>query len=266
MNTSIYLNRLRLYSVLLNGILALLFSLACSSSRAASLPGNTTLPVTFATTVEAGKAKINDPIRVHTMQTVILPDGTRVPKGTVVVGHISQSVPFQFDQTPYATQKPSLLGIHFDQIELKDGPRPVSFEVRAIAGAYAVDDASRPINATEQQMTGTYVQIGGDTYWPPDEKIRSRSGDIVAYVRKDGIFARPLAAEANNAETGIACDAISREQAVAVFSAAACGLYGISDAVLENNGSDGSGTFVLTSNRRSVFILARSAALLEVLP
>jgi len=200
------------------------------------------------------------------MQTVILPDGTRIPKGTVIVGHITQSVPFQFDQTPYAKQKPSSLGIHFDRIELKNGPQPVSFEVRAIAGAYAVEDASRPVNTTEQQITGQYVQVGGDTYWPPDDKVQSRSGDIVAYIRKEGIFARPLSAAASSSEPGIVCDTIPQEQAVAVFSASACGLYGVSDAVLESNGSNGSGTFVLASRKRSVFILAHSAALLEVAP
>jgi hypothetical protein len=40
----------------------------------------------------------------------------------------------------------------------------------------------------------------------------------------------------------------------------------MTDIVLEGNGSDGSGTFMLASNRVSVFILARSAAMLEVLP
>jgi hypothetical protein len=75
-----------------------------------------------------------------------------------------------------------------------------------------------------------------------------------------------LAAEARNAEPGLSCDAVPQEQAVSIFSAAACGLYGMTDIVLEGNGSDGSGTFMLASNRVSVFILARSAAMLEVLP
>jgi hypothetical protein len=110
------------------------------------------------------------------------------------------------------------------------------------------------------------IQVGGDTYWPPDNKVRSHSGDIVAYLRKDGVYARPLAAEARNAEPGLSCDAVPQEQAVSIFSAAACGLYGMTDIVLEGNGSDGSGTFMLASNRVSVFILARSAAMLEVLP
>jgi hypothetical protein len=40
----------------------------------------------------------------------------------------------------------------------------------------------------------------------------------------------------------------------------------MTDELLERNGSDGSGTFVISSNRVSVFLLAHSAALLEVLP
>jgi len=237
-----------------------------AAAWSAPFPAKTILPVSFATTIEAGKAKVNDPVRGHTLQTVILPDGTKIPKGTVLVGHITESLPFHFDPAPYAAQKRSLLGIHFDRIELKNGSLPVTLEVRAVAGAYAVDDASRPFNATELQMTGPMLQVGGDSYWPPDMAVRSHSGDIVAYVRKEGIFARPLASAALNAEPGLECDAIGQEQAVSVFSAGACGLYGLTESVLESNGSDGSGTFVLASNRTSVFLLAHSAVLLEVMP
>ena len=238
----------------------------CVSAWAASLPASTTLPVSFVTNLEAGKNRVNDPVRARTLQEVVLTNGAHIPKGTVLVGHITESVPFHFDETPYARQKPSSLAIHFDRIELKDASLPVSLGVRAIAGSFAVEEASRPFNVTELEMTGPMIQVGGDTYWPPDNKVRSRNGDIVAYLRKEGVYARPLAAEARNAGTGLSCNAIPQEQAVSIFSAAACGLYGMADDVLEHNGSDGSGTFVVSSNRASVFLLAHSAALLEVLP
>lgn len=265
MTTSIALRSLRLRRFT-TGVLAAA-ALACLPTWATAqpLPGNTTLPVSFATTLEAGKTKVNDPVRAHTLQTVVLPDGTSLPKGTVLVGHVTASVPFHFDSTPYAVQKPSLLGIHFDSIERQDGAQPVNLAVRAIAGSAAVEEASRPFNVTEYQMNGPMIQVGGDTYWPPDAAVRTRGGQIVAYARKDGVFARPLAAEARNAGPGLACDAIPQEQAVSVFSASACGLYGMTDDVMQANGADGSGTFVLASNHTSVFILARSAALLEVL-
>lgn len=245
----------------------MLCSLATSGLWAAPpLPANTTLPISFLTNLEAGKNKVNDPVRARTVQDVVLADGKRVPKGTVLIGHITQSAAFHFNEAPYAEQKPSVLGIHFDRIEFKQASLPVSFEVRALAGVFAVEEASRPFNATEWQMTGPMLQVGGDTYWPPDDKVRSKSGDIVAYLRKEGVVARPLAAEAHSAGPGVACDAVPQEQAVSIFSASACGLYGMADDVLESNGSDGSGTFILSSNRTSVFLLAHSAALLEVLP
>lgn len=255
---------LRVFRISCCAILALCS--LCASAWAASLPANTTLPVSFVTNLEAGKNKVNDPVRARTLQEVLLPDGTHIPKGTVLVGHVTQSIPLHFDQTPYAVQKPSLLAIHFDRIELRDASLPVNLGVRAIAGSFAVEDASRPFNTTELQMTGPMIQVGGDTYWPPDNKVHSRSGDIVAYLRKEGVFARPMVAEANNAVSGLSCDAVSQEQAVSIFSASACGLYGMTDDVLESNGTDGSGTFVVASSRASVFLLAHSAALLEVLP
>lgn len=243
---------------------ATLLTAVGAQAAALPLPSGTMLPVTFATSIEAGKAKVNDPVRVHTLQAVLLPDGTRIPKGTVLIGHVTESVPFHFDSSPYAAQKPSSLGIRFDHMELKDGAQPVNLELRVLASAFEVDQASRPFNATELQLEGPMIQVGGDSYWPPENTIRTRGGEIVAYVRKDGIFARPLAASANNGQAGLGCDAVPAEQAVAVFSAAACGLYGIGETVLLSNGTDSSGGFALSSVRTSVEIPAHSAALLEV--
>ena len=244
-------------------LLAAFLSPAVFAASAATLPRSTALPVAFSTTLEAGKVRVNDPVRAHTMQQVVLPDGTQIPKGTVLLGHVTESTGFHFDDTPYATQKPSILGIHFDQVELKNGAVSTHFLLRAIAGAGNVEDATRPVNATDSEPNGPIVLVGGDIYLPPDDKVRARNGNVVAYVRKNGIYAHLLPAEAKNASEGMRCDAVLTEQSVAVFSAEACGVYGVYQSSLANNGNDGSGTFVLSSTQNSVTIPAHSAALLE---
>lgn len=244
-------------------LLTAFLAVSAFAASAATLPRSTALPVAFSTTLEAGKVRVNDPVRAHTMQQVVLPDGTQIPKGAVLLGHVTESTGFHFDETPYAAQKPSILGIHFDQVELKNGVLPAHFTLRAIAGAGNVENATRPVNATDSEPNGPIVLVGGDTYYPPDEKVRARNGNVVAYVRKNGIYAHLLPAEAKNAPAGMSCDAVPTEQSVAVFSAEACGVYGVYQSSLANNGNDGSGTFVLSSTQNSVTIPAHSAALLE---
>lgn len=241
---------------------ALLMS-AISVCNAETLPPSTAIPVEFSSTLIAGKLKVGDPVAARTMQVVMLPDGTQIPKGTVLAGHVTESTPFHFDNTAYAVQKQSRLGVQFDKIELKGGSLPVHLALRAIASVYAVTDASRPANSTDDPTLGLIYQVGGDYRAQRDDKVLSPSGNVVEYVRKNGIFAHLLASEAANSAAGLQCDAVGTEQSVAVFSAGACGLYGFDRATLEQNGSNGA--ILLATSGITAEIPAHSAALLEVM-
>jgi hypothetical protein len=79
------------------------------AARAITLPGETTIPVVFMHTVDSRKAHAGDVVTAKTMQVVLLPNGEQLPKGTLVTGHVVETRPFQFDETPYAVQQPSYL-------------------------------------------------------------------------------------------------------------------------------------------------------------
>ena len=97
--------------------------------------------------------------------------------------------------------------------------------------------------------------IGGAHYSPVDKHVTyGPEDDIVAYNKKQGVFAHLLPA-------GASCPGTQTEQAVGVFSPDACGLYGFGSVHLSE---DANGTFRLASTHRTVVLYAGSAALLQV--
>ena len=123
-------------------------NLACllsagSSGHAATIPLSTAIPIVFTHTLEAGKVKPGDIISAKTIQAVILP-GKILPRGTILTGHVVQSIPFIPNSAPYATQKPSILSIHFDKIAWGSSTTNISVLARAISGAMASREAIDP--------------------------------------------------------------------------------------------------------------------------
>jgi hypothetical protein len=232
--------------------------LACAAlapaSQAITLPGQTTIPVIFTHTVNSGKVKAGDAVTAKTMQVVLLPKGSQIPKGTLVTGHVVEAHPFKFDETPYAAQQASYLSIQIDGIMDKGTPSPVTTSVRALANASAVEEALTPQGIDESDSLGTMVLVGGAHYSPIAKRITAGSDDdIVAYNKKQGVFARLLSG-------GFGCAGTQTEQSVGIFSPDACGLYGfVSDSLSENGGS-----FRLQSTHHTVTLYAGSAALLQV--
>jgi hypothetical protein len=107
------------------------------------------------------------------------------------------------------------------------------------------------------------VQIGGDQFSPFSAELLTPEGDVVGYVRKQGLFARLLPYEYTNRYGTFHCDSTSREQSVGIFSPSACGPYGFDSTYMADNGLT-SGTIRLESRRHTVTLYAGSAALLQV--
>jgi hypothetical protein len=216
---------------------------------AATLPGQTTVPVLFTRTINAAKAKAGDKVTARTMQVVLLPNGGQLPKGTEVTGHIVEARPFQFDDTPYVKQQPSELAIQIDTVQ----NTPVAATVRAMANAVDVREALTPQDIDETDHLGTMVLVGGAHYSPIDKHVtEGTEDDIVAYNKKQGVFAHLL--------SGNGCPATDTEQSVGIFSPDACGLYGFASTHMTEN----DGTFRLASTHHTVTLYAGTAALLQI--
>jgi hypothetical protein len=220
------------------------------AAGAITLPGETTIPVMFTHTVDSRKAHAGDVITAKTMQVVLLPDGEQLPKGTLVTGHVVEVRPFKFDETPYAAQQASYLSIQIDRV----ADSPVTTSVRALASAESVAEALKPQRMDETDSPGTMMLVGGGHYSPVGKRVTDGSyDDIVGYNKKQGVFARLLPG-------GGGCEGTQSEQSVAIFSPAACGLYGFVDYHLTAK----DGVIRLASTHFTVMIRSGSAALLQV--
>ena len=225
------------------------------ASRAITLPAQTTIPVIFTHTENAAKAKAGDVVTAKTMQVVVLPNGDQLPKGSIVTGHIVEVRPFKFDDTPYTAQQASYLSIKIDQVG-KDGAGTVVTTLRALADPISTEEALTPHGIDETDHPGTVTLVGGAHYSPVDKHVTyGVDDDVVAYNKKQGVFAHLLPA-------GASCPGTQTEQSVGVFSPDACGLYGFGSVHL--SADTASGTFRLASTHRTVVLYAGSAALLQV--
>jgi hypothetical protein len=236
---------------------------AAQAPQSALLAPGTTLPITFSKTIAANHAHPGDRVEARTTQPVRLTDGSTLPSGSHVIGHVLGATGFKYDDTPYAKQTHSVLAIHFDSVETagKDTRTlPLQVYVRALADPVTVEAALTP-NLYDDSLRSR-SQIGGDIVTPSQKEVVSQHDDVVGYLKHGNVYAHLLPASGNRSES---CDSCETEVSMGVFSADACGLYGFTDATLVSSGKTGEpSTFTLVSNRRSPEIWAHSAALLEV--
>ncbi len=227
-------------------------------STGIQLPAQTALPIVFTSTIAADHMHSGDAISAKTIQTVRLANGVIIPSGARVSGHVIESNAFVYDRTPYAKQKNSTLTIHFDNIDTNSGKAVLNVTVRALADVFATEAAYEP-KSTDLDPLGTRTLVGGELLTPSQDEIRNMDDDVVAYNRRDGVYAHLI--------PNGRCDGGSTEVSMGIFSASACGQYGYTNVSVTDFGSVANpSTLTLTSHRTSPAIMKHSTALLEVLP
>jgi hypothetical protein len=111
----------------------LLGSMAVSPTWAASDSNPQRVQAGLLTTVKASKAKTNDPITAQTVTPVTRKDGTVIPAGSTLLGHVVKV------ESDSADQHISSIAVTFDAVELKKKAKlPLSLSVvSAVASAPA---------------------------------------------------------------------------------------------------------------------------------
>jgi hypothetical protein len=235
------------------------FAVAQSASNLSLAPG-TSIPIGFSHGIDASHVRNGDVVSAKTTQPIQMVGRTLLPAGADVVGHVVSADGFKYDKTPYVEQKLGSLTIRFDTLRANGVEIPLHVYIRALADPVSVRDAELP-NAYDDGLR-TRRQIGGDEVTPSQDEVLSRDGDTVGYLKHGGVYAHLIAANGNSPD---GCDGTNSEQAMGLFSASACGLYGFTDIKLVETGrKDGSSTLSLVSRRHSPQIWKNSVALLEV--
>lgn len=140
--------------------IALLVMLVTRSS-AQTIPSGTVLPVMLNSALNAARSKPGQTITGKIMQDVPLPDGTRIPRGAKVVGHVVSA-------NPTSAGSPSRITLKFDQVQFDKKRIPLAAHVRALASTFEVFQAKLPTNNLPDYGTSesdwNTVQIGGAGY------------------------------------------------------------------------------------------------------
>lgn len=251
-------------AMILFSIIAVFVTSPCAAATTVTtVSSSTALPVRFVHSVDARKAQPGDQVVAKLLQTVVTPDGFRIPKGTLITGHVVDARPFHRPNEPYSEPKASVLSIHFDRIVNGDLSTSANLSVRALANSIESYEAAYPHRLDETDGLGTMVPIGGGEFSPLDKAIRDSNGQVIGFNRRNGVFARLIASDDTNMAGSPMRNATNSEQSLAVFSPSACGTYGFEGISMPRTGRRGSGTFTLESHEHSVKLYAGSTALLQ---
>ena len=246
------------YSLKCAAWLAVLFFLAFAGElpAATSVPAGTILPLRLTSDISSAKSHPNQIIRARLAQDVPLADGSIIHSGAIVVGHI-------VSVTPAASGSEATVTLRFDTLESRQGKTPMVTNLRAIASFVEVGEAEVPMEGPDRGTPAnawTTEQIGGDIVYRGGGPVEAASGQVGVPV-SGGVLSRLSANPGGGcrAET----DANDAPQALWVFSADACGVYGMPNVKIRDAGRR-SGEIVLSSTKGSLEVHPGSALLLRV--
>jgi hypothetical protein len=199
-------------------------------------------------------------IKARIMQDIPLENGSKLPAGSSVVGHV-------IDVNSESFGKKAAVAIKFDTVVRGKESIPVTTHLRAIASTTEVEDAQTPpIGPGESDVYDwlSTTQVGGELVYGKGGEV-TNGARVVGRSVYDGVLAQPNAKEGTKCQGPV--DGNDRLQAFWVFSSDACGAYGFQDVTISHAGrTDPRGVIVLESEQGPLKIRSGSGMLLRVEP
>jgi hypothetical protein len=237
---------------------ALLFFPICLRAQDNALPAGTVLPVRLNSSVSL-KTQPGRVITATVMQNVVLPTGGRIRAGSKVVGHVT-------NVTQAASGQRARISFTFDKLVCSGRTIPVTTDLRAMASFVEVYDAQIPDTGPDRgtpENAWTTILVGGDVDYRGGGPVNEGSKTVGRPVY-DGVLSQITANPDAGCRGAIAGN--NTLQALWVFSADACGLYGFPTLVIAHAGRDNPiGEIVLVSNSDKLDIPSGSGMLLRVI-
>src|SRR5215469_8590327 len=222
------------------------------------IPAGYILPVQLERTVSLEDVRAGDAIKGRIMQEVPLPNREKIFFRSVVKGSVLK-VTRDEDETGLE------FTMRFDAVSHHGRDLPVVTSLRAIASYGAVRDAEKPVAAFDEAFPtwATTVQIGGDIRYGDGDTVRNRWNETVGKAVLGGVLVHAKANEALGCNGPV--DANDRPQALWLFSADACGVYGSKDVQLIHDGqSEPVGEIILHFKKADMKLRAGTGMLLRV--
>jgi hypothetical protein len=232
-------------------------ALAAGVSAQDPIPAGTVLPVrlnsSFSLKTQAGSV-----ISARVMQNVAFPTGAKIPAGARVIGHVIAI-------TPAADGVGARISFTFDKVMASKRAITVTTNLRAMASFGEVEDAQLPDTASDRgtpENAWTTILVGGDMNYRGGGPVVEGS-NVVGKPTFDGVLSQ--IASKPGAGCRAAIDGNNRPQALWVFSADACGMYGFPGIRIAHAGrTNPIGVIVLTSQGKNLRISRGSGILLRV--
>ena len=222
-----------------------------SSTPPGALPASTLLPVTLYHGLNAKKLHPGQSVRLRLMQSI---PGTSIHRGSKVLGTV-----VRVSTLPNGA---ATLVLRFGTIESHGQKIPIHANLRALASPLDVEEAQIPEEMSSRGMTPANwdtQQIGGDQVYRGGGPV-TENGHKVGKLEAYGAVDMPQPA------LGMKCrGAVDKNhpQALWLFSADACGVYGYPHLVIQHYGRN-NGRIVLASERGKLNVGGGSAMLLRV--
>ena len=195
---------------------------------AKEIPVGTVIPVMLSSSLNASTDKPDKQLDGRVMQEVRLPSGERIKEGSRIIGHVVNVT---------RGSSGSSIVVKFEAIQEQGRKASLKTGLLALASMASVHDAQLPISAnSDLAPVSQWVtrQVGGDV-------VRRGQGKVVSH---DGVFGTWLQGSSvlmkltPNPEAGcIGGAGYEREQAVWIFSSAACGAHDLSNVKIASSGA-----------------------------
>jgi len=205
------------------------------------VPSGTVIPIMLSSSLNAAKDKPDTKLEGKVMQEVTLPSGVTIREGAQVLGHtVSVS----------KGSSGSSIIVKFNAIQYEGQRIPVTTGLLAVASMAFVSDAQRPVSVNTDLGPDTQwvtKQVGGDIVKRGWGKVFASSGVEGRWIGGSSVTIKLTP----NAQAGCSGGpGYDREQAMWIFSSAACGTYGLPDVKIASSGVNAPiGDIGLSSNR-----------------
>jgi hypothetical protein len=223
------------------------------------IPVGYILPVQLQDTFSAEDAHRGDVLRTKIAQEVPLPGGDKIKFGSILQGTVVAIMPDNDEVGVRVT-------LRFNQLIERDQTTSLATSLRAIASYPAVRDAQTPLTGSGGGTPAgwaTTVQIGDDIRYGDGALVRNRQKQKVG----EGVLGGVLVHVKANPEMG--CSGPVGEdapQALWVFSADACGVYGLRGVTIIRVPGHHPGEFILHFKKKDMKLSSGSALLLASSP
>jgi hypothetical protein len=195
------------------------------------------------------------------MQSVPLPNAATIPAGATVSGTVTAIQPAANGSSP-------TVSFTFNQLEIHHQKFPISVDLRALASSTQISLAQIPDVASGFGTPTTWadtVQIGGDYVYGAGGEVTDQHNEKVGKALLGGGVLVQVKAQPGAPCRGDLGDP-DRLQALWVFSADACGVYGLHGVKIAHAGrTDPVGLVTLTAESRQVKVGSGSGMLLRTI-